>query len=281
MDRGSNLDPYKRLFEKMLDGAVVLDATTGRIVLANKAAADMFGFSSPREIVGENPLSYIPKENRDEVARMIALNLQGEGKNPAEIRVITRDKRNLWISATATTIDHEGRTATLTTLRDITADKAKDAALRAAEESKMRLIDAAAESICIVQDGKMVYVNPAGAAVAGLSQKEMIGLSFLDFVHTDERQALAERYEKLLAGQWFSDFTTVKGVDAKGQTRWAEIREIPYSWQGRPAVMSLVHDITDRVRAEEVLRERGTLTHHHRERLGRHHHPGRELPYHL
>ena len=69
-------------------------------------------------------------------------------------------------------------------------------------------------------------------------------------------QALMERYEKLLAGQWFSDFTTVKGIDARGETRWAEIREIPYSWQGRPAVMSLVHDITDRVRADEERRER-------------------------
>ena len=49
------------------------------------------------------------------------------------------------------------------------------------------MIDAAAESIFVVQDGKMVYVNPAGAAVAGLSQKDMIGLSFQDFVHPDER----------------------------------------------------------------------------------------------
>jgi PAS domain S-box-containing protein/putative nucleotidyltransferase with HDIG domain len=201
-------------------------------------------------------LSYIPEDDRDEVARQIALNLQGEGRNPAEIRVITRDKRNIWVSATANTIDYEGRTATLTTLRDITADKAKDAALKAAEESKLQLIDAAAESIFVVQDWKMVYVNPAGAAVAGLSQKDMIGLSFRDFVHPDQREALTGRYESLLAGQWSSDFTTVKGIDAKGETRWAEIREIPCSWQGRPAVMSLVHDITDRMRADEERKER-------------------------
>jgi PAS domain S-box-containing protein/putative nucleotidyltransferase with HDIG domain len=247
---------YEHLFDGMLDGAVVLDVSTFQIVLANKAAADMFGFSSPRELVGENPLSYIPEDDRDEVARQIALNLQGEGRNPAEIRVITRDKRNIWVSATANTIDYEGRTATLTTLRDITADKAKDAALKAAEESKLQLIDAAADSIFVVQDWKMVYVNPAGAAVAGLSQKDMIGLSFQDFIHLDQREALTERYEGLLAGQLFSDFTTVKDIDARGETRWAEIREIPYSWQGRPAVMSLAHDITDRMRADEERKER-------------------------
>jgi len=247
---------YEHLFDGMLDGAVVLDISTFQIVLANKAAAEMFGFSSPREIVGENPLSYIPEEDRDAVAREIALNLQGEGSNPAEVRVITKDKRTLWVSATATTIDYEGRTATLTTLRDITADKAKDAALKAAEESKLRLIDAAAESIFILQDAKVVYVNPAGAKMAGISQQQMIGLPFADFVHPDERPALLERYDNLIKGQFFAGHTTVKGIDATGQTRWAEIREIPYSWQGRPAVMSLVTDITDRVRLEEERREK-------------------------
>ncbi len=77
--------------------------------------------------------------------------------------MIGRDKREVWVSATATKVDYEGRTATLATLRDITADKAKDAALRAAEESRLRLMDAATEAITIVQDGKLVYVNPAVA----------------------------------------------------------------------------------------------------------------------
>jgi len=67
----------------------------------------------------------------------------------------------------------------LSTLRDITEDKLKDAALKAAEESKLRLMDAASEAITIVQDGKLVYVNPAVAKGAGISQQQLIGL----FVH--------------------------------------------------------------------------------------------------
>jgi len=191
---------YQRLFDGMLDGAVVLDVSTFQIVLANKAAADAFGFSSPQEIVGENPLSYIPEEDRDGVARLIALNLEGKATNAAELRVLTRDKRERWISATATKVEYEGRTAMLSTLRDITSEKAKDAALQAAEESKLRLMDASAEAIFVVQDGKMVYVNPAGAAGAGVQQQELVGLSYLDFVHPDEKQAVEERYQRLLAG---------------------------------------------------------------------------------
>ena len=247
---------YERLFDGMLDGAVVLDVSTFQIVLANKAAADAFGFSSPREIVGENPLSYIPEEDRDGVTRLIALNLDGKATNPAELRVITRDKRERWISATATKVDYDGRTAILSTLRDITSEKAKDAALRATEEGKLRLIDAASEAITIVQDGKLAYVNPALAKGAGISQQQLIGISFMDLVHPDERQAVSERYERILAGEWFSEAATIKGVNAKGQTLWSEIREIPFAWQGRPAIMSLIHDVTDRVLAEEERKEK-------------------------
>ena len=247
---------YEGLFDGMLDGALVLDVSTFEIVLANKAVAEMFGFESPREVIGENPLSYIPEEDRDNVARMIALNLEGKGQNPAEIRVVTKDRRNLWISATATRVDYEGRTATLTTLRDITADKAKDAALLAAEESRLQLMDASSEGITIVQDGKLVYVNSAIAQGAGIPREQLMGLAFLDLIHPDERQAVWQRYERIMAGEWFSEIATMRGLNVKGETLWAEVREIPFTWQGRPAVMSLIHDITARMRLEEERKER-------------------------
>ncbi len=248
---------YQRLFDGMLDGALVLDIATFRVTLASRAAAAMFGFASPEEMVGENPLDYIPEEDRSYIVQMIATNIEGRHKDPAEVRVMTRDRRLIWVSATATEVYHEGKAAVITTMRDVTAEKAKDAALRIAEESKMQLIDAASEAIFIVQDGKVVYVNPAGSRGAGLSQDELVGISFLDLVHPDSRQAVIERYEKLSAGQFFPGLTTVKGIDARGQTRWSNIQEIPYAWRGRPAVMSLISDVTDRVLAEQSLKQEG------------------------
>ncbi|MDM7999587.1 MAG: PAS domain S-box protein, partial [Dehalococcoidia bacterium] len=243
---------YERLFDGMLDGAVVLDLSSFEIVYANRAAAEMFGFASPVDVVGVNPLSHIPEEDRDGVARLIALNLEGKGTNPAELRVLTIDKRERWVSATATRVDFEGRTAVLATLRDITADKIRDAELKAAEESKLRLMDAAAEAIAVVQDGRLVYVNRALAEGAGIPQEQLIGLPFMDLVHPEEKQAVWERYQRILAGEWSVETRLTKGLNAKGETLWSEIREIPFTWQGKPAVMSLIHDVTDRVRAQEA-----------------------------
>ena len=120
-------------------------------------------------------------------------------------------------------------------------------------ELVVRLIDAANESIVVSQDWRIAYVNNKCAEMVGTSKQDMIGLAFLDITHPDDRPAVIERYSKLLSGEWFSHGITVRGFDKDGNTRWAELREIPFSWNGRPAIMSLVNDITDRKRAEEAL----------------------------
>ena len=245
---------YGRLFDGMIDGALVLDIATFKVALANRAAAAMFGFASPEEIIGKNPLDYIAEEDRSRIVQTIATNIEGKHKDSAELQVMTADNRRIWVSATATEVYHEGRAAIITTMRDVTAEKAKDAALRVAEESKMQLIDAASEAIFIIQDGKVAYVNPAGARGAGLSQDDLIGIPFLDMVHPDNRQEVAERYQKLNAGQFFPGLFTAKGVTAQRETKWANIQELPYLWHGRPAVMSLISDVTDRVLAEQALK---------------------------
>lgn len=121
MDHGSTPDPYKRLFETEIDGAVVLDATTGRIVLANKAAASIFGFASPEEMVGLNPLNYVPEEDQEPVARIVAESVEKDRPTPAEIRMRTKDGRVIWVSATGQNLLRDPKVKGLViNFRDIT-----------------------------------------------------------------------------------------------------------------------------------------------------------------
>jgi len=117
-----------------------------------------------------------------------------------------------------------------------------------------RLIDNANESMVIIQDWRIIYVNNKCAEMAGLSKQEMIGLAFLDITHPDDRPAVEDRYRRILSGEWFPTGTVARGFDKDGNVRWAEIREIPFSWNGKPAVMGLLNDFTDRKRADEALK---------------------------
>jgi len=54
---------YQHLFDTTLDGIEVVDEATGKVLIANPAAAKMFGFASPEQMVGMHPLDYVPDED--------------------------------------------------------------------------------------------------------------------------------------------------------------------------------------------------------------------------
>ena len=60
---------YRNLFENTLMGMEVVDAETMKVVLANHSMARMFGFKSPEDMVGTEPLAYVLPEDLDWVVR--------------------------------------------------------------------------------------------------------------------------------------------------------------------------------------------------------------------
>ncbi len=117
-----------------------------------------------------------------------------------------------------------------------------------------RLIENANDSVVITQDWRIIYVNQKCAESFGRPSQEIIGGLFLDLAHPDDRPALIDRYARIMNGQSTPPGTVVRGIDRNGAVRWMGIREFPFSWNGRPAIMHMVNDITDRIRAEEGLK---------------------------
>ena len=60
------------------------------------------------------------------------------------------------------------------------------------EEKNRLLIDNAAEGIAVVQDGLLKFVNPKCAGFTGRPAEELISTPFLDIVHPEDRQMMAE-----------------------------------------------------------------------------------------
>jgi two-component system sensor histidine kinase/response regulator len=123
---------YKALFESALDGVFVIDPETMRVVLANKAAAKLFGFDSAEDAIGMDPLDFVPPEDRDRVIRIIVEDMFAKDlRQINEFQAITRDGREIWIRAVGARIEYLGRLAGLVSLCDITTSKR-------AEEDRVR-----------------------------------------------------------------------------------------------------------------------------------------------
>lgn len=114
---------YRALFEQKLDGVVVIDETM-KVLLANQAAVEMFGFDSVEELLEFNPLDLIPSEERERVLTIMAKDMfENDLRQVNEFRLIKKAGEEIWISAIGTPIEYQGKVAGLTSFRDITEHK--------------------------------------------------------------------------------------------------------------------------------------------------------------
>lgn len=115
---------YRLLFESTLDGLLVLDGRTFRVLLANETAARIFGFDSAQKGIGLDPLDFLHPDERERAVRVIAQDMfEKDLHDINEFRALTRDGREIWIEAVGKRILYQGEPAGLISLRDITDRK--------------------------------------------------------------------------------------------------------------------------------------------------------------
>jgi PAS domain S-box-containing protein len=247
---------YKALFDHTLLGMEVIDGQTGKTVLANRSLARMFGFESPADMIGINPLDYVLPEDLEWVTGQIAQLMADPAWNKQTlIRSKTRDGRIIWLTGMTTPFEYEGKPGMLISLIDSTLAKEAEQKLKESEEKNRAIIDNAAEAIVVLQDGMVKFINPKGVELMGRYGEEFTPKPFLEFIHPDDRQMMMENHLKRLAGEEVPNNYTFRMLDKEGNTKWMQINAVRLDWEGKPAVLSLLNDITDQVRTHERLKE--------------------------
>ncbi len=127
-------------------------------------------------------------------------------------------------------------------------------ALHESEEKYRNLVERANDGIVIIQDGIMKYLNPRLAEMGGYTVQESTGTPFTDYLHPAERHIVIDRYNQRLSGENVEPIyeTVLKRKD--GSAINVEINASIISYEGRPADLVLVRDITERKHTEEQLR---------------------------
>ncbi len=162
---------YRRLVEDS-PGAIVVERE-GRIVLANRAALEMFGFDPNHELQGRSMFDFVAPEGR-ELAEQLhrTLGARATRITPREIRVIRPDGKSLDVEFAASSSLQDGGYSIQIVLRDISQRK-QDEAVNA---RLISAIEQVCESIVITDpDGNIVYVNPAFERITGFSRQEALG----------------------------------------------------------------------------------------------------------
>lgn len=235
----------------------IVVACQGRIVLANGMALTCLGASSTVQVVGKTIEDFsIPDE--DALAKHTG-EVVGV-RSPAMMNeyVVRRvDGRLLDVELMTTAVDYYGQEATQYVFQDITLRKEAETEMRIRD----RAIASASDGIFIVQlsQGKIYVVdcNKAFLEILGCT-RDSVRQEGLDVIRCDSRYETRFHLivNAILRRQPVRD--TIRILTEKDEYRWVEISISPVHVSDSQSahVVGVVHDITEKVNAEEEIRKR-------------------------
>jgi len=224
----------------------------GQIKFAKSGISKITGFT--REELLNKTLSQLI--HPDDVGRLLEKHSSrmsgGEAPSAYIYRAIAKSGKTRWVEAHVTTIAWEGRPAALIFQEDITDRIDLESALNDSERKYRTVVENAVEAIIILQDGKIKFINHMSPGALGYTGEELSEISILDIIHPDDRQMVADRYERRLRGEPVEDYS-FRVLTKEGKVIWAELRGVVIEWEGKPATLNFVNNITARKLAEDTL----------------------------
>ncbi|MBN2126082.1 MAG: PAS domain S-box protein [Deltaproteobacteria bacterium] len=126
-------------------------------------------------------------------------------------------------------------------------------ALRKSESKNRIIVENANEGIVVLQDGRIRYANPKSTEFVEYSLREAMGRHFLEFVHPEDREYVMENHVRRLKGEKLPPLYQFRVVDREGNIKWVEANGVRVAWEGKPATLSFLSEITERKAAEQAI----------------------------
>ncbi|MFQ5676695.1 MAG: PAS domain S-box protein, partial [bacterium] len=248
---------YLNLFEQSKD-PISITTRDGKIIDVNKAFLDLFGYTK-EEINRLNAKElYHNPESRKRFQEEIEK--QGSVKD-FEVELCKKDGQKLIVLLTSTVrrdseaniLGYQG------ILRDITERKRAEEALRESEARNLAIVNTAADGIITTDDhGRIESFNPAAEKMFGYATNEVIGQNvniLMASPYCEEHDSYLKNYlesgEKKVIGIAGRE-VVAKRKDGTSFPVLLAVSEMSFS--NKRMFTGIVRDITERKRAEEVLR---------------------------
>ncbi len=246
---------YRNLLELAPVGIAV--QAEGKIVFTNTAGAQIVGAQSPDEITGRDVSTIIHPDYVDRSLDRLRRMMAGEqGLYPNENVYVRLDGTPVPVDVIAAPVTYGGKPAVQVIVTDISKRKETERAIRESEQRYRELLENIADIIYVTnEDGKLVFLNAAAEQFIGYSRKELLGLTFADFLTPESIETAASVFKRQRAGEDAGVFE-LELYDRTGAIKTIETRE-QLVWDGDRIVSfhGIGRNITEKKRALEALRD--------------------------
>ncbi len=108
------------------------------------------------------------------------------------------------------------------------------------------LVEKSLVGVYIIKDGKFIYVNPRMVEQSGYTEEELLSIDFKDFLHPDYYQLVHEKMAARLKGEMQDSRYELKILNKKGKELWLDVMGTTTTYNGYPAIMGTMVNITDK-----------------------------------
>ncbi|HET9073155.1 MAG TPA: PAS domain S-box protein [Solirubrobacteraceae bacterium] len=249
---------YRSLIDTAPDGMVIVDEQA-RIVLVNAEAERMFGYAR-EELLGQSieVLLPLPVRERHETLRSAFAadphtRFRGAGLELAGRRA---DGSTFPADVSLSPVRTDGGLLISAGVRDMSARRRTDAALRLAEERFRLAFDAAPIGMALVTlAGAWMQVNHTLCEITGLAETDLLRTRLQDFVDPTDLEHNLARARRLAGGEERSFQTEVPLHVSSGRVVWARV-SVSLVRDSTGAPLHYVCQVEDITAAREAAAER-------------------------
>jgi len=256
-------EQYRQLVDVWPQPMLLMDE--GLFTRANSAAAELLGYRHPADLVGKHPIDISPERQPDGQSSITRTQEIFEAVVAGQVQRfewmhLKADGTPICLDVALAPTRMGGSTSLLCAWHDISEAKRIQQQLRDSE-SKFRSFFEKNSSVMLLIDpdsGGIVSANAAAADFYGYPLDRLLQM------HIDDINTLTSRQVAKLRHLAFDENRKqfhFRHQLASGEKRDVEVYSTPLTTQGRHLLFSIIHDVTERVRAERSLRETQSRLH--------------------
>ncbi len=253
----------RSIFEASHDGIALISRR--KFVLVNDSFVSMFGYRSASEVIGQDPLDFIYKDDNDKVISYLE-NAESGNDTPAryDFKGKKRNGAVFELQNSVSSYQTNEEKFIVWVLRDITEEKKSQEALQISEERYRSISENIKECFFTAEriQNKLqtVFYTPAIKQITGYSAEQFLSDPELweKIIHPDDVEEITSRVNNLYGdnARTFEAFE-YRIIDSLGNINWIENKiSLKRDSKGEiQKIFGVVSDITISKRAEEELKK--------------------------
>jgi PAS domain S-box-containing protein len=240
-----------------LDGIITGDLN-GNITDVNDAVLRIYGSTNKDYLIGKNVLDFVVESDRTRALQDSMESIKTRQGKTVEYRTIAKNGTEIPVEITTAFVrDEQGEPIGFVDIvRNIAERKKAEQALKESEEKFRNLAEHSPNMIFINKKGRVVYANRKAEEIMGYTREEFYSsdFNFLRLIAPRSRELVKSFYSRHISGVDVHPYEYGL-VTKEGRTLDAILTTKLITYDGEPAILGTITDITERKQMENALRK--------------------------